>query len=389
MVKPHQRKDGRWYASIYIGKDIFKKNKYKYIYGKDQTECEKNIIDFLYKKENNLIETTSKEEINIKDKYFIQAFEEFIDEKVNNNKITTRTKEDYMGCVNKNLINFKKIKISELSLEMFKTAIEKIKKKDGDKLVNRVCKIIRPFLNKLSKTNKIEYNFLDEIILPKTTVVKHAKCDDSTLEKIIELLKKENGKEYLYNIILITSCCGTRISETLAIDYKKSFDFEKKLLRISQQQVKVKGKGYVIEETTKSMNGKRYIPLLDVFIEEIKKIYLQRELYFKINNIKKDEQYENLLLLNNKGKMIPENTAHRHWKEFIEKYKDDYNINGDITFHSFRRYFATWLMKHGVSDKAAKEFLGHANVEMTQYYQDDDMEYNLQEFEKVKIDLKL
>lgn len=389
MVKPHQRKDGRWYASIYIGKNIFNKNQYKYIYGKDFYDCQKNIIDFLYKKENNLITTIKDEQINIKDKTFIEAYEDYLNEKVKNNKIRVRTKEDYMGCVNKNLSDIKNIKIKNLNLEMFKIMIEKIKIKEGSKLVNRVFKVINPFMDKLSKTKKIEYNFLNEIMLPKITVKKHAKCDDSTLETIIELLKKEPNREYLYEIILIGACCGTRISETLAIDYYKSFDFEKKILKIYQQQVKEKGKGYIIEETTKSENGKRYIPLLDIFIKEIKILYEKQELYFKINNIQKDPNYSTLLLLNNKGKMITENTAHRHFKQFIDKYKDANNISSEITFHSFRRYFATWLMKNGISDKVAKEFMGHSNIEMTQYYQDDDMEFNLKEFNKAQLNINI
>lgn len=388
MVKPHQRKDGRWYASIYLGKDIFNKNKYKQIYGSDYYDCQKNIIDFLYKKENNLLNKPAKE-INIKDKEFSVAFEEFVDEKVNNKKLTLRTKEDYMGCINKNLKDIAKIKIKDLNLEMFKILIEKVKKKQGDKLVIRVCKIINPFLNKLAKTNKIEYNFINEIVLPKVETKKHAKCDDKTLETIIELLKKEQNKEYLYGVILIGACCGTRIAETLAIDYYKSFDFDKKILKIFQQQVKKKGEGYVIEETTKTKNGNRYIPLLDVVIQEIKKIHIKQETYFKLAGIRKDPKYNTLLLLSPKGDMIKENTAHRHFKEFINKYKDKYNLNGEITFHSFRRYFATWLMKNGVSDKVAKEFMGHANVEMTEYYQDDDMEYNLKEFNKVKLGINI
>lgn len=389
MVKPHQRKDGRWYASIYVGKDIFNKNIYKHIYGKNYNDCEKKIIEFLYKKDNNLIETKNKDEIDIKEKTFIDGFKEFLNSKIENKKITQRTADDYLGCVNKNLKNILQIKIKDLNLEMFKILIEKIKEENGNKLVVRVCKIIKPFIDKLSKTKKIEYNFLNEFILPKVTVKKHAKCDDKTLETIIELLKKENGKEYLYEIILIGACCGTRISETLAIDYKKSFDFNKKILKIFQQQVKLKGKGYIIEETTKSEKGKRYIPLLDVFIKEIQTLYSKQELFFKLNGIQKSKEYEDLLILNNKGKMVTENTAHRHFREFIAKYKDEYNINTDITFHSFRRYFATWLMRNGVSDKVAKNFLGHTNIEMTEYYQDEDLEYNLNEFNKVELKINI
>lgn len=388
MVKPHLRSDGRWYASVYLGKDIFNKKQYKHIYGKNFDDCEKNIIDFLYKKENNLLEV-KQEELDTREKEFSLAFEEFINEKLNNNKLNERTKEDYIGCINKNLKDISKIKIKDLNLEMFKVLIEKIKKKDGNKLVNRVVKIINPFLEKLAKTNKIEYNFLNEIILPKVETKKHAKCDEKTLGIIIELLKKEPKREYLYEIILIGACCGTRISETLAIDYYNSFDFEKKILKINQQQVKKKGMGYIIEKTTKTQKSNRYIPLLDVFINEIQRLYIRQESFFELAGIKKDPKYKTLLLLNDKGEMIKENTAHRHFKEFINKYKDEYNINGEITFHSFRRYFATWLMKNGVSDKVAKEFMGHANVEMTEYYQDDDMEYNLQEFNKVELKINI
>ena len=56
MVKPKKQKDGRYRASIYLGKDVYGKKKYKDIYGKTEKECNNKIIDYTYKLKHNLIE---------------------------------------------------------------------------------------------------------------------------------------------------------------------------------------------------------------------------------------------------------------------------------------------------------------------------------------------
>lgn len=45
-----------------------------------------------------------------------------------------------------------------------------------------------------------------------------------------------------------------------------------------------------------------------------------------------------------------------------------------MRIHDLRRYFATFLMKSNVPDKIAKSLLGHSSVNMTEYYQNNDIE---------------
>ena len=77
-----------------------------------------------------------------------------------------------------------------------------------------------------------------------------------------------------------------------------------------------------------------------------------------------------MLFINSKGNCIPSNIIDRRWKTFKEKN----NINPNIRIHDLRRYFATFLMKSNVPDKIAKTLLGHSSVNMTEYYQNSDIE---------------
>lgn len=365
MVKPKLTKKG-WRASIYLGKNIYGKKKYKDIYAKSEDECNKKIIDYLYMKNNNLL----NENLKIENEDFNSMYEKYVQNRVN---ITTNTKNDYISTKDKYFKPLLKMNLKDINEDVLQELYNSILKKHGDSLVLRIDKFLNSFFNSMVKKKKIQYNPLNLVEKPKKKKSKHYECTKDELNNIINLLKKDENYNYLYMIILIQSCTGTRISETLAIDINKSIDFENNTLNIVQQQSKEKGKGYYIKEDLKTDPSKRKIPILKPVMQEIKKhIYIQNQ-YFKFNKITKDEQYKDLLFLNDKGTMRKENTVHRHWKTFKEKN----NINPELDLHDFRRFFATWLMQQGVPDKIAKNLLGHSKIDMTQYYQNNDDSYTM------------
>ena len=393
MITPKPYKD-RWRAQAYI-KEL---KKYYPIYGKTKEECENNIIKFLNDKINGILPETcinknkqsQKSMYNTNDytiKNFIELYIDFLQEKVDNENLLKNTMNDYIGCITKNMPEILNLKIEEITLEFLKNNFTKIREESGISLMHRVKNSLYPYFSKLAKTKKIEYNYLDEIEFPNKKTNKHAICSTKSLKILIELLKNEKDREYLYILVLLCSFFGTRISEALAIDYKKSFDRENKILSITQQQTKEKGKGYFIVDRTKTKKGNRSIFCLEVIMQEIDKYYLKQEKYFEIKGIQKDEKYKDLLLLNKNGSMIKENTAHRHWNKLLKKYQNDYNLPEKITFHSFRRYFAEWLREQNVDNKVIKEFMGHEKEDMTEYYQYQNIEYAQKEMEKVKTNI--
>ena len=74
MVKPKLTSRG-WRASIYIGKDIYNRKKYKDIYAKSEEECNKKVIDYLYLKNNNLLDTKIQ---NCEDNSFNTLYENYV-----------------------------------------------------------------------------------------------------------------------------------------------------------------------------------------------------------------------------------------------------------------------------------------------------------------------
>lgn len=374
MVKPSKTKKGTWRASIYIGKDSFGRKKYKDIYGKTEEECTNNVITYMYERNNNLIEEKKK----------IETFEYYFDKYIENKEnITENTRNDYKSVKKNHLQKLLKMKITDINEDTLQELYKQIKKDHGSKLLLRVDKFLNAFFNSMVKKKKIKYNYLNLVEKPSEEDVIHAKISNEQITNILELLKKEEGKEYWYILILIQSCLGTRISEGLAIDTVKSIDWDTGILKIIQQQTKKTGKGYYITTRLKTKKSRRSIPILLPILKEIKEYLSKQNEYFKLMGIEVEDEYKNLLFLNNYGSMIKENTAHRHWKEFKEKY----NIDPNLKPHDFRRYFATWLLKNNVPDKVAKSLLGHEKIEMTQYYQNDDLDFSIETINNLKMDI--
>lgn len=61
----------------------------------------------------------------------------------------------------------------------------------------------------------------------------------------------------------------------------------------------------------------------------------------------------------------------------METIKKSNDINEKIRIHDLRRYFATFVMKSNIPNTVAKDILGHADINMTEYYQDDDIDNKL------------
>ncbi|MBR1883909.1 MAG: tyrosine-type recombinase/integrase [Clostridia bacterium] len=99
--------------------------------------------------------------------------------------------------------------------------------------------------------------------------------------------------------------------------------------------------------------------------------YLTYIVKYKKNCKIVDENFEinDLIFINKKGKLIPTNTVDRKWREF----KEENNINSKIRIHDLRRYFATFMIRNNVHNTVAKYILGHANINMIEYYQNDDI----------------
>lgn len=388
MVKPKKQKDGRYRASIYLGKDVYGKKKYKDIYGKTEKECNNKIIDYTYKLKHNLIEEKNKNKE-------LKTFEDFFDDWLySRDDILDNTVTEYKSikkCHLKKLLN---INIEKIDNKLIKHFYSELKSEKGENIVIRVSKKLNTFLKTMAEDENcpIKRNILDNIKIPKTKKIKHYIIKEEEFKNFLKKLKKlyydNNSYGFLYPLVLVCGGCGFRISEALVIDYEKDINLKENYITINKEQSNIKGKGHVVVERTKTEAGVR-TAIIPNFIKKdlteliaYKKLQINKVLkinpnyefptclYIDINNKEFAISTENFLINTNKFKMIPKNTAQRNWKKF----REDLGYIEQIRIHDLRRFFARLLLKENIPNVVSIAQMGHAIIEDTEYYQDADID---------------
>lgn len=398
MAKAHKRKDGTWYGAVYMGKDIYNKKNYQFVYAPKEKECNQKIRELEYKRDNNLLTETIKSKLTTVEDYW----KDYVSNKVG---LADSTVREYESVAKNHLQKVMKMNAKDLNYRVVQKLYNDIYKENNNnpKIVKKVARVFNCFLRKMSvdRSCPIPRDILDGIELPSCPKIEHYKMSAKTHENIIKALRKEYDDEYsdlqyLYNIAMITSCGGMRIGEALAI-FIDDIDLKNNTININKQQVPVKGNGYIIKEQPKTRAGKRTIVITSTLreflnehlkkhekmIKDLKSIGIEP---VKIKVIKEDNSIEyidsfNLLTTTNKGNMVIKNTVQRNWKLF----RENLGYEEQIRIHDFRRYFATQLMKAGVPDTIAMSQLGHTRIDMTQYYQNDEDDIKQEFLSNLKI----
>lgn len=102
----------------------------------------------------------------------------------------------------------------------------------------------------------------------------------------------------------------------------------------------------------------RSIPIGSISVAAVHE-YLLKSRNFLIQDIN-----EEALFVNVNGKRL---TRQGFWK-IIKHYKNQANINKDITPHTLRHSFAAHLLENGADLRSIQEMLGHSDISSTQIY---------------------
>ncbi len=151
--------------------------------------------------------------------------------------------------------------------------------------------------------------------------------------------------------LLLSFCCGLRISEVATIKIEDIYSKDHKL--------KVLGKG----------NKERFTILPDVVIKALRALYKEKKYTHKTGYLFKG--YKNKDHINNKTII-----------NYFTSLKKKYNLNDNITFHSLRHSFATYYLMNGGSLLALQSMLGHEHLSSTIIY--IHISQNFNELEGIK-----
>ncbi|MCB9075280.1 MAG: site-specific tyrosine recombinase XerD [Chitinophagales bacterium] len=219
----------------------------------------------------------------------------------------------------------------------------------NDRSQARIISGIKSFFKYLVLDNYIDKNPSALIETPKLSKKLPDTLSFNEIEQLIgalDLSKDENIRnkamlETLYS-------CGLRVAELINLRVSHIY-FDVEFIRVI-------GKG----------NKERLVPIGQEAIKHIQ-IYMD----FIRNKLNIEEQYQDFLFLNRRGKPLTRVMVFIIIKQLAEKI----NLQKNISPHTFRHSFATHLIEGGADLRAVQQMLGHASITTTEIYTHLDQEY--------------
>lgn len=204
---------------------------------------------------------------------------------------------------------------------------------DANVSVNRNLYILRSFYKHMIARDIVIKNLAENI---HPLQVKRKERDTLTLEEIDQLLAAIDH-DLIRLAIKTLSLTGLRVSELCNIQLT-DIDLGKQVIHV------IDGKG-----------GKdRKVPISDSLVEDLT-VYLEED--------RPDVDSENFFALERSGSLSPQ-YINKVLKETIDKL----GWGKEITAHSFRRSFATNLVRKGANVKDVGALLGHEDLRTTSQY---------------------
>lgn len=232
-------------------------------------------------------------------------------------------------------------KIFDLNSSDMQEYIEHLKDaKKSNSTISRCIASVKAFYKFLMSKGIVEGNIVDKIDAPKVDRKEPMILSSSEIEKLLEQpnlndLKGQRDKAML-EILYAT---GIRVTE---------------LISLRVEDVSMTGK-YI---KVKKKNSERHIPLGNLAFKCLK------EYMNKVRPLLIKSEQERTLFVNTNGNKM---TRQGYWK-ILKQYKDEANIEKEITPHTIRHSFAVHMLENGTDIKKVQEMLGHTDVASTIMY---------------------
>ena len=258
-----------------------------------------------------------------------------------------------VNFINQFELNTSPISISKNDIQQF---IYEISKVISPRTQARIISGLRSFFEYLVFEGYREDNPLDLIKSPKIGRTLPDVLSNEEISKIIRSIDLSHPQGERNRTILETIYgCGLRVSELINLKLSDLF-FEEGFIKIT-------GKGDKVRFVPIHISTMKYI---DIYINEIRN---------KINGTKQDSD---ILFLNRRGKRLTRQMIFIILKDLCAKA----NINKNVSPHTLRHSFATYLLKEGVDLRAIQQILGHESITTTEIYVHLDNSYLKEVVEK-------
>lgn len=345
-----------WGANIMIGYKADGKKKIKTIYGKTQKEVKDKLED--YKKEL-LLNTynVDYDNITLADYYYTWLMDKKPSYKATSFKDYETIYRLYIKGRPIGKARLKKLSQTDLKRQYRDLIGEGI----TPQTIHRINTKLKVCLNAAIREEIIIKNPCSLVELPKITKTK--KREVLTVEEQTRFIDAIQGHklELLYIVALAT---GMRLGEILGLKWKY-IDFTNNTIEVYNTIQRtfvfddnMKKKLKTIEQTPKTENGTRVIPLPVSLIPKLKE-HRKRQLE---NKLKYGQSYNisDYIFTDEMGRIIDNKKPNRNLQSILKTLGIE-----PIKFHGLRKTYATRLFENGVPPKTVQTLLGHADIQTT------------------------
>ncbi len=270
--------------------------------------------------------------------------EKFINFLERDKRLSLNTLQSYKRDIEQYITYLKEINATNISTTNKTTVIAYLlhlqKKGRATSTISRNLASIRSFYQYLHKNTLIDNDPTSELESPKVEKKLPQILSTQEVELLLDQPKCLDLKGIRDKAMLeLLYATGIRVSELISLNVE---DINLEL-------------GFI-----KCYKGsrERSIPIGSISVSAVHE-YLSKSRNFLIQDNK-----EEALFVNVNGKRL---TRQGFWK-IIKHYKNQANINKDITPHTLRHSFAAHLLENGADLRSIQEMLGHSDISSTQIY---------------------
>ena len=346
MAKIKKRADGRVVKTFtYNGKKYF-------VYGHDKQEAERKAFQRLQELESGK-EDHDNPTLDI-------FFDRWKSAKALNVKPTTINihQSKYISCANI-IVNGKRFgdyRLSDIKTNDIRVLQNELSNINKSSTVNIKIAFIEQLMNDAEKERYISYNPVRIVQPLKRT---EPRCRDNShralsTNETIAFFKAFSDSSY-YNTCKFALLTGMRIGEIGALRYDDIYDG---LIHVNRTITKDDINSLCIGDTTKTIKGKRIIPVNEEIAKVLEKQkQINKILYSDGSNI---TNMHDLLFKAPKGGLLNGSSV----DQAIYRTCDKIGMQR-FGVHAFRDTFATRCLENGMQPKVLQELLGHNSFSMT------------------------
>ncbi len=271
----------------------------------------------------------------------VQKFVNFLER---DKRLSLNTLQSYRRDIEQYFTYLQEINLQNISNSNKTTVIAYLlylqKKGRATSTISRNLASIRSFYQYISKNKLIDHDPTAELESPKVEKKLPQILSPEEVELLLEQPQCVDLKGYRDKAMLeLLYATGIRVSELIQLDLS-DLNIEMAYIRCN--------KG----------TKERMIPIGSMAIGALKE-YLNKSRPLLIQS-----SDETALFVNINGSRL---TRQGFWK-IIKQYKNQAQINKDITPHTLRHSFAAHLLENGADLRSIQEMLGHSDISSTQIY---------------------